>query len=142
MMEIVITKIKRAFALTQDLFAFLEEPSLKLDLPELPSNTIAGQVWCMVGARESYLKAIQNEQWRGFSCSLEDANSKPQVLEAFSRSRDAVIEFIENAKLSAMQLNFLLDLLEHEIQHHGQLIRYMYGNKLGFPQSWKDRYTV
>jgi hypothetical protein len=35
-----------------------------------------------------------------------------------------------------------MDLLEHELQHHGQLIRYVYGNKLEFPESWKKRYTV
>ncbi|MBK8233243.1 MAG: hypothetical protein IPK72_22375 [Candidatus Eisenbacteria bacterium] len=35
-----------------------------------------------------------------------------------------------------------LDLLEHEVQHHGQLIRFVYGNGLTFPESWKVRYTV
>jgi spore coat protein CotF len=35
-----------------------------------------------------------------------------------------------------------MDLLEHEIQHHGQLIRYIYGNKLTFPNGWKQRYNV
>jgi hypothetical protein len=33
-------------------------------------------------------------------------------------------------------------LLEHEIQHHGQLIRFVYGNRLSFPESWNQRYTV
>ena len=33
-------------------------------------------------------------------------------------------------------------LLEHEVQHHGQLIRFVYGNKLSFPESWNKRYTV
>ena len=32
--------------------------------------------------------------------------------------------------------------LEHEVQHHGQLIRFVYGNALTFPESWHDRYTV
>ena len=39
-------------------------------------------------------------------------------------------------------LEYLFALLEHEVQHHGQLIRYCYGNKIAFPQSWHDRYTV
>jgi hypothetical protein len=33
-------------------------------------------------------------------------------------------------------------LLEHEVQHHGQLIRYVYANGLTFPGSWNERYTV
>lgn len=141
-MDILINKLQRAFSLTQDLFEYLDESSLGLDLPDLPSNTIAGQVWCMVGARESYQKAVENEQWSGFSCSLKDATSKQEVLEALSRSSDAIQSLITESALSEKQLDFLFDLLEHEIQHHGQLIRYMYGNKLGFPQSWSDRYTV
>lgn len=36
----------------------------------------------------------------------------------------------------------LMSLLEHEVQHHGQLIRYLYGNRLAIPQSWKARYTL
>lgn len=58
-MNLVINKISRAFALTQDLVEYLDEANLQLKLPNLPSNTIGEQFWCMVGARESYLKAIQ-----------------------------------------------------------------------------------
>ena len=36
----------------------------------------------------------------------------------------------------------LVTLLEHEVQHHGQLIRYVYANGLSFPASWSERYTV
>jgi hypothetical protein len=38
--------------------------------------------------------------------------------------------------------DFALDLLEHEIQHHGQLIRFGYSNSLAFPPSWNSRHTV
>jgi hypothetical protein len=36
----------------------------------------------------------------------------------------------------------VLDLLEHEAQHHGQLIRYLYALKLAIPDSWKARYAL
>lgn len=52
------------------------------------------------------------------------------------------MEYLEENQLNEGQTEFLHELLEHEIMHHGQLIRYMYGNKLGFPKSWSDRYTV
>jgi hypothetical protein len=36
----------------------------------------------------------------------------------------------------------VLDLLEHEAAHHGQLIRYLYGLKLPIPAGWKRRYAL
>jgi hypothetical protein len=141
-MNLYVQKVKRALTLTQHLVEYIAEEHLQLRLGNLPSNTIGEQLWCVVGARESYLAAMKNEQWVSFTCSLQDTRSKKAVIEAVSTSQQAVLDFIEEETLSEVQLGFLLDLLEHEIQHHGQLIRYMYGNRLGFPQSWHDRYTV
>jgi len=44
--------------------------------------------------------------------------------------------------LNDTQVSLAFDLLEHETQHHGQLIRFVYGNGLTFPASWNKRYTV
>ena len=141
-MSLINEKIKRAFSLTQGLAEHLEEAHLDYSLPGLPSNKIGEQFWCIIGARESYLNAIKNEKWVGFSCSLKDTTSKPEILSALTQSQQAAIDFITSTSLNDTQTNFLLDLLEHEIQHHGQLIRYIYGNKLAFPKSWNQRYTV
>jgi len=56
-----------------------------------------------------------------------------------TRRRLADINF---ADLSSGQVEFAFGLLEHEVQHHGQLIRFVYGNGLTFPDSWHERYTV
>ncbi|MBE0684479.1 MAG: hypothetical protein IH585_00610 [Anaerolineaceae bacterium] len=141
MIEKLKENLQRAFILTHDLITHLEEKSLCLDLPNLPSNQISGQVWCMVGARESYLKAIEAGGWKGFSCSLKSPQVKQSVLEALESSHLHLNE-LDFANLSEVQINLAFDLLEHEIQHHGQLIRYVYGNNLSFPESWKKRYTV
>lgn len=65
-------QLDRAFELTHDLMVHLDEDALALDLPALPSNRIAGQVWCIVGARESYTRAIEKGTWAGFSCTLDE----------------------------------------------------------------------
>lgn len=134
-------KLDRSFALTHDLVLHLEEISLNLDLPNLPSNRIAGQLWCIVGARESYLKAIEAGEWQGFSCSLTTPKIKQSVLVALETTHQRMNE-IDFTGLSDGQAELAFDLLEHEIQHHGQLIRFVYGNGLGFPESWNKRYTV
>jgi len=141
-MSIIVKHIQRAFSLTRDLVENLEDSSLKLNLAELPSNTIAEQLWCIIGARESYFKAIKQGSWQGFSCSLKDATSQQEILSCLDSSSGSYTSYLEDATLDDTQLNFLIDILEHEIQHHGQLIRYVYGNKLKFPKSWNERYTV
>ena len=138
----LINHLKKSFNLTTDLIKNLSEDNLKLKLSNLPSNTIGAQLWCVIGARESYLKAIVNCKWSGFSCSLTDKTSKNEALLCLEKSTNDCISFLKNHSLSEKQGEFLMSLLEHEIQHHGQLIRYIYGNKLNFPKSWNERYTV
>jgi hypothetical protein len=141
MFIILKENLQRAFTLTHDLVLYIEEKSLTLDLPNLPSNQIAGQLWCMVGARESYLKAIEAGEWSGFSCSLKSPREKQSVLEALEGSFHRLND-IDFTIFSETQKKLAFDLLEHEVQHHGQLIRYVFANQLTFPDSWKKRYTV
>lgn len=141
-MKIIIKHLQQAFDLTFDLANAVNYGELKLRLNGLPSNSIGLQFWCITGARESYLKAIINKGWSGFSCSLNDATSKAEVLKCLKKSSEESLSYLNGIELSEIQIEFLLTLLEHEIQHHGQLIRYFYGNKLVFPESWNKRYTV
>ena len=141
MNQLLKTRLDRSFRLTHDLVAHLEETSLSLHLPNLPSNRISGQLWCIVGARESYTKAIEAGGWQGFSCSLKTPRVKQSVLGALEATHKRLHE-IDFANLSDAQLELAFALLEHEVQHHGQLIRFVYGNGLSFPESWNKRYTV
>jgi hypothetical protein len=134
-------QLDRSFRLTHDLVSYLSESALDLDVPNVPSNRIAGQIWCMVGGRESYTKAIEAGAWSGFSCTLETPRIKQSVLTALdaTRVRLAGVDFTD---LTELQLDLAFNLLEHEVQHHGQLIRFVYANGLTFPESWTSRYTV
>ncbi|MFO7682581.1 MAG: hypothetical protein R6X34_21295 [Chloroflexota bacterium] len=135
------TKLEQSFKLTYDLVVHLDEEFLGLDLPNLPSNRISGQLWCLVGARESYTKAIETDSWQGFSCSLTTPQVKQSVLAALQATQKRLDE-IGFVDLTEAQVDLAFALLEHEVQHHGQLIRFVYGNGLTFPESWRKRYTV
>ncbi len=135
------TRLDLAFALTRDLVAHLDEAALGLDLPNLPSNRVAGQLWCMVGARESCLAGIKAGEWQGFSCSLETPRVKTSVMDALEATHRG-LEETSFGGLAEAQVDLAFALLEHEVQHHGQLIRFVYGNGLTFPVSWHERYTV
>lgn len=135
-MMIVINRLQRAMSLTLELFESLQEDELDLRLSNLPSNSIRSQYYCILGARESYYRAIITWWWQGFSCSLDKESSKDKYILALKKSEETILSFDWG------DIDLLFDLLEHEIQHHGQLIRYIYWNKLEFPKSWNDRYTV
>jgi hypothetical protein len=141
MNQLLKEKLIRAFRLTYDLVLHLDETALNLDLPNLPSNRIAGQLWCIVGARESYIKAIEFGEWKGFSCSLATPKIKQAVLVTLEET-DKKLQKIYFMELTDVQIDLAFNLLEHEIQHHGQLIRFVYANGLTFPESWHKRYTV
>jgi len=108
------------------------------------SNTVCAQMWCVVGARESYAKAIENDGWIGFGCSLsgEDTTSKDLVLEALARSRALLAEAMDGVDWTDTREGLLLDLLEHEVQHQGQIIRYVYSLGRRFPESWATRWAL
>ena len=141
MTKMIVARVQRAFELTYDLFAFLAPASLVLRIPHAPSNTLGEQAWCIIGGRESFLAALKAGSWQGFRCSLEGCSSKPPILD---KLRETALDLTEFCSLAPHNLSpdLLLDLLEHEVQHHGQLIRYVYANRLSFPPSWSQRYTV
>lgn len=141
-MQIIKKRLELAFRLTEDLVQALPDKGLQLRLRELPSNSIGEQIWCIIGARESYFKAVVNKGWVGFTCSLDDLSSKDKVIGLLESTKTELISYLRETRLTDVQIELVLTLLEHEVQHHGQLIRYFYANKLAFPPSWNRRYTV
>ncbi len=137
--DLTLARIHAAFDMTSDLVNAVEEADLNRTLAQ-PSNTMWDQIWCVVGARESHVRAIEAREWVGFSCSLTaaDRGSKGPLQEALETSQRAVLEALS----VAMDEKNALDLLLHETQHHGQLIRFMYGLQLDFPESWRRRWNV
>ncbi|MGJ8642299.1 MAG: hypothetical protein ACSHX9_02730 [Luteolibacter sp.] len=133
----------RSFELYGDLIESIGEGALASKLPGLHSNTMGLQLWCVVGARESFSKAIEANEWSGFSCSLDTTEQKEPVAEALSRSAESVSKVLSSMdSYSDVQNRLIVDLLEHEAAHQGQLIRYLYGLKLSIPDSWKARYAL
>lgn len=111
---------------------------------EARSNTIGEQFWCVIGARESYADAIENDGWSGFICSLPGAatGNKTQVCQALKRSEIRFEQASRDIEWTDNREALLLALLEHEAQHQGQLIRYVYGLGYRFPESWAERWAL
>ena len=136
-------RLERSFGMYRDLLAELGEGGLTSRLGDLRSNTIGAQLWCVVGARESYSRAIEAGQWSGFSCSLDDTTDAAKVEGALASSEDTVRRALDGMRAADdAPWGLVLDLLEHEAAHHGQLIRYIYGLGLPVPATWKQKYAL
>jgi hypothetical protein len=141
--DAIRASFERSFALYDDFVAGLDDAALGSSLDPLPSNSIGAQLWCVVGARESYSRALAEGAWAGFSCSLGNPEDAGEVAAALGRSKDAVlVQLLRLTAFGDAHHRLLLDLLEHEAQHHGQLIRYLYGLRLPIPGSWNARYAL
>lgn len=141
-MDTLKKRVLKAFSLTEDFYSHVNDDKLKLKISNVSSNSIGEQAYCIIGARESYLKAFNVGKWSGFECSLVDTNSKSLIIIKLKETHTNIEVFLRNTSTDQIDSNLLIDLLEHEIQHHGQLIRIAYANRIEFPESWKVRYTV
>lgn len=143
--EVVQGSLARSVGLYDELIGTLSDATLRERLPGLPSNTIGQQLWCVVGARESYGRAIRAGRWVGFECSVDGARCAVQEEMAASlrRSGQEILDIVAGATDDAQaEAPLIVDLLEHEAAHQGQLIRYLYGLKLPIPAGWKSRYAL
>jgi uncharacterized damage-inducible protein DinB len=143
MREIVIDNLRQGFERWRELAEALPDDAFRTELP-LPSNSIGSQFWCLVGARESYTRAIVNGAWAGFSCSLgkSDIENRAGILAGLESSEAQFAAAVIGLEWDAAREEILLKLLEHEVQHQGQMIRYVYGLGYSFPESWKQRWAL
>jgi len=143
-LPVVRERLLDSFQLYDDLVRGVPESSLAQKLPGIASNTVGAQLWCVVGARESFAGAIRAGAWPGFSCSLTAAETvdREAVAGALARAAEQALAAVDEAEADDDRLRFVLRLLEHEASHQGQLIRYLYGLELAIPASWKERYAL
>jgi hypothetical protein len=145
MSEVLQQRLRKALELTDSLAAGLADTHLALRNGTARSNTIAEQFWCLAGARESYARALAAGTWQGFGCTLtrQDLASADALRAGLSRAAEQVRRRLADIVApNEPQQILLIDLLEHEAQHHGQLIRYFYANDLTFPDAFAARHSL
>ncbi len=128
-----------------DLIDALTPDVLRARLPKVRSSPVSNHFWCVVGARESYVRAARAGSWQGFSCSLRgDEDEDPEAVRAaLGRTAAEVARWLgEMGSDDDSGWTLALQLLEHESQHHGQLIRYLYALPLAIPESWATKYAL
>ena len=137
MRESVIQQIEGHFRSYKDFVETLQSDDLKTKLDVVKHKSVMEHLWCIVGSRESYAKAIAEGSWQGFSCSMKKYDHADFVA-ALSVSREKIRNSIDSVfEWTPTREKLLLELLEHEVMHEGQIIRHMYGLEKKLPQSWR-----
>jgi uncharacterized damage-inducible protein DinB len=135
--ETIIENLADRIRSYSDLVATIDAEDLvaKLDVPK--DKSVAEHLWCIVGSRESYAKAMIAGQWQGFSCSMSKYD-REDFDKAVSSSGQALLAAVRSVSdWSAERDQLLAAVSEHEVMHEGQIIRHMYGLGRDVPPSWR-----
>lgn len=145
MNDLLRRRFARSTVLYLDFLDAVPSELLGSHLADLPSDTIGHQLWCVLGARESYPRAAAAGEWQGFTSPVTaeqttDASALRAAFEQTARDVDAWVAGVDAGDEAA--LSYALSLLEHETQHQGQLIRYLYGLRIDRPRTWQQQYAL
>lgn len=136
--------------LTYDFLAPLAPEQLALRLPFARSQSLGYQFWCMTGAHESYLRKLETGAWQGFASSLDGlAEVTPALITAQMQAADArLADLLASMDLSRPLANgqpayeVVMQMIKHEMHHHGQLINFLYCHELPIPASWQEEWAL
>jgi len=137
MKNIIIKALEARFLSYVDLIDSVGDEALgrKIDVPK--HKSLAEHLWCVVGARESYARALIDGDWKGFECSMT-AFTQEAFSEKLRSSSESVIQALESVtEWTAERERLLVSLAEHEVMHEGQVIRHMYALEMPIPKSVK-----
>lgn len=144
MSSLINSRLDATFALYEELAASLDATQLRQSLP-VPSNPIGMQLWCVVGARETWTRAMATGQWGPFGCSIAsfaDTHNPDVIGRALADSAEQFRAATGANPDDDIRTGFRLDLLEHESQHLGQILRYLLGLGITPPPGWKSRFAL
>ena len=148
--EFLLAQWKEIRCQTYDYLAMLSTSDLAETLPFPESQSLGYQFRCMTGAHESYLRKLETGAWQGFASSLDQYDAvTPAIIAQQMRIADASMETqlseidLENP-LSNGQPGYevVMQMIKHEMHHHGQLINFMYCLHLPIPESWQDEWAL
>ncbi|MBL4679581.1 MAG: hypothetical protein JKY88_02510 [Pseudomonadales bacterium] len=137
MRDLIIESLKRRFESYDELTSETNDQMLGEKLEILKHKSLGEHLWCVVGARESYAKAIEAGAWEGFNCSLQDFSHSSFSQKVSSSGRDVLAAISRVSDWTKEREEFLMTLAEHEVMHEGQIIRHLYGLEVEIPKSVK-----
>jgi hypothetical protein len=96
------------------------------------------------------LKKLEQGEWKGFSCSLDRFEAvTPSLIKQQMMKADAALQaLLQQIDLAAPLKNgqsgadVVMQMIKHEMHHHGQLINYLFCHHMPIPSSWHDEWAL
>ena len=137
MRDTVIQALQARFSAYLELLQSIDEPTLNVRIDVPKHKTLAEHLWCIVGSRESYARALAAGRWDEFSCSMTEYG-QASFATALQKSAATLNKVLQSPlDWNAQRHELLMALAEHEVMHEGQIIRHMYGLGLTLPTTWR-----
>lgn len=135
MRETIIDNLAKRIDFYADLIEQADDGTLAAELAVPRSRTLGAHLWCIVGTRESYAKAIAAGEMSGWSSSVtrfEQADFRDKLA---ASGRDLLEAIRKVGDWTPARDKLLAEVAEHEVMHEGQIIRLMFGLEKPLPSS-------
>ena len=135
MRDVIVANLLKRFDFYAELAAQVDEETISAELDVARHRSLGLHLWCVVGTRESFAKAIAAGKMEGWGCSVTNLGRDVFVakLAESSRTLRAAIDAVEQWTPERDRL--LAQVAEHEVMHEGQIIRAMFGLEKPLPAS-------
>ncbi len=137
MRSTLVRNLTARFQSYSDLISQIDDAALTERLAPPKHKSLREHLGCIIGARESYAKALDAGEWSGFSCSMTQYTHMDFAEKLKSSSRAVQDAIAGIGEWTPTWDELLLALAEHEVMHEGQIIRHVYGLEGTLPKSWK-----
>lgn len=135
MRDTILANLTRRFEFYADLAKETGDNTVNAELDVPRSRSLGLHLWCIVGTRESYAKAIAAGEMRGWESSVKKLE-QDEFVRKLASSSAALLEAIRAVSDWTPERDKLLaEVAEHEVMHEGQIIRLMFGLEKPLPSS-------
>ena len=135
MRETMLARLRERFAMYDALLEDADDELLGVKLDVTQHKSLIEHLWCVVGARESYAKALAVGEWGGFACSMQSYTTE-DFRRALADSASAVLAACAGVdEWTPVREELFAALCEHEVMHEGGIIRHMYGLGRSMPEA-------
>ncbi|MCY4013133.1 MAG: hypothetical protein OXG82_10500 [Gammaproteobacteria bacterium] len=135
MRETIVDNLTKRIGFYDDLIEQVGDSTLAAELAVPHSRSLGLHLWCIVGTRESYVKAIAAGEMSGWSSSVEKLE-QDELRDKLARSGRDLLDAINAVSDWTPERDKLLaEVAEHEVMHEGQIIRLMCGLEKPLPSS-------
>ena len=135
MRETIVANLRKRFDFYTDLVAQVDEAAINAELDIPRHRSLGMHLWCIVGSRESFAKAIAAGEMAGWRSSVKRFE-RDEFSAKLVESARLLLEAIDAVREWTPERDQLLaQIAEHEVMHEGQIIRLMFGLEKPLPAS-------